>query len=440
MNRNIISGEEKAFAREFLNFVEKSPTCFHVIKNIKDELLQKGFVELKECEKWQLDSGGKYFVSRNSTSLISFVLPKNPFKAFMITASHSDSPCFKVKENPEMKTASVVKLNVEKYGGMLMQPWFDRPLGLAGRLVYSSKDEGKKLCIKECLVNFDKNIAMIPNLAIHMNRDANDGHKINVQNELMPVISLDNEFNLSTLLSKETGIEEKDILSFDIFLYNREKPSFWGADEEFVAGPKLDDLECVFSTLRGFEEAESEDNVLLHCVFDNEEVGSQSRQGAASTFMRDTLVRINQACGGNEETYLRAVASSFLVSADNAHALHPNYIQTADPVNRPEINAGIVIKFNAAQKYTSDALSAGIFKKVCKRAGVPFQIYTNNSNVPGGSTLGNISTSQVSLPSVDIGLAQWAMHSCYESAGCKDLWYLVKAVKEFYNSEIVLHE
>lgn len=420
---------------ETLDFINKSPSCFHAVENLKNVLLENGFEQLKEDEKWKVKAGGKYFVVRNGSSIISFVMPKKKFTGFLISASHSDSPSFKIKENPELNGIGAVRLNVEKYGGMLMNPWFDRPLSIAGRVVVSSEKKDR-LEFKQKLVNFDRNLVMIPNLAIHMKRDANDGHKIDVQSEMMPVVSLNKDFDFKKLLCKEAGIEEEKLLSYDLFLYNRDKGCLWGAENEFISCPKLDDLECVYTTFKGFLAGKNAEKVLVHAVFDNEEVGSQSRQGAGSTFLKDVLLRINGCAGRNAEDFNIAVAGSFLVSADNAHAVHPSYVGSADPVNRPVVNGGPVIKFNASQKYTSDSLSGSVFKKICEKAGVPYQVFTNNSNVAGGSTLGNISTGQVSVLSVDIGIAQWAMHSPNESGGAKDPELMVKAMTEFYCSKI----
>lgn len=427
-------------AQKMMDFIQKSPSCFHAINNIKETLVQKGFKELKESQVWKLDAGGKYFVTRNGSSIISFTLPSATFQSFLICASHSDSPTFKIKENPELPGAGLVSLNVEKYGGMLINPWFDRPLSIAGRIVVSEKSDSTKLSFKSILINFDRDLVMIPNLAIHMNRDANEGHHFDLQQEIRPVISENEDFSLKKLLAKEAGVKAEEIISYDLFLYNRDKGTFWGEKKEFISSPKLDDLECVYTSLQAFlnaaENPVSDKNVKVYVVFDNEEVGSNSRQGADSTFLYDTLHRINESFGRSEQEYFAAIAQSFLVSADNAHAIHPNYISSADPVNRPCVNGGPVIKFNAAQKYTSDGISASVFKKICDEAKVPYQIYTNNSNIAGGSTLGNISNSQVSLMAVDIGIAQWSMHSPNESAGSKDVEYMEKALTRFYNSEI----
>lgn len=422
-------------AGKILDYIERSPSCFHAVKNLADELRENGFAELKESGRWTLEENGKYFVTRNGSSIISFTIPKKDFRMFRITASHSDSPCFKVKENPEMKGHGCVRLNVEKYGGMLMNPWFDRPLSIAGRVCV--ENGGGAFDVETVLFDFKKSVAMIPSLAIHFARDANDGHKINTQAEMMPIVSTDTEFDFLAAVAKEIGVEKGKILSHDLFLYNNCKGSFWGADDEFISSAKLDDLECVYATFLGFLKSAKKaaaDSVNVHAVFDNEEVGSGTRQGADSTFLEDTLRRINGAMGRDNEDYLSAIAESFLISADNAHAVHPNFADKSDLSNRPHLNEGIVIKYNAAQKYTSDAVSAGIFKRICAKAGVPFQIFTNNSNVAGGSTLGNISTSHVSLRSVDIGLAQWAMHSPLESAGAEDAEFLSKAAEAFYSA------
>ena len=430
---------EKNTAQELLKFIEKSPSCFHAVENIRQELISNGFTELKEQDSWNLSASGMYFTVRNQSSLIAFILPQLKIKpdslSFRMTASHSDSPCFKIKENPELTSAGFVKLNAEKYGGMLLNPWFDRPLSLAGRVILRQDTDNFTTAFKTVPVNFDRNLLLIPNLAIHMNRDANDGHKIDVQNELMPVISSNPEFKLLPYIAEELKINKEQIEGFDLYLYNRDKGSFWGAGEEFIVSPRLDDLECAWTTMKGFINSKNkklEDTVKVYCIFDNEETGSQSRQGAASTFLKETLFRINSKLGYNEEQYYQALAKSFMVSADNAHSVHPNYVSSSDPVNRPEVNKGPVIKFNASQKYTSDGVSGAVFKKICRDAGVPFQIFTNNSNSQGGSTLGNISTEQVSVLSVDVGLAQWAMHSPMESAGAEDVDYMIRAVTQLF--------
>ncbi len=416
-----------------LDFIDQSPTCFHVVNNMKKRLLKEGFTELKEAEEWKLKAtGGKYFVTRNDSSIISFKVPGKNFKGFYMIASHSDSPSFKIKENPEMEVpGAYVKLNVEKYGGMLCAEWFDRPLSVAGRVIV----KGKKGQVETKLVNVDRDLLMLPALAIHMNREANDGYKYNAQKDMLPVFGDDSaKDKFFEVIAETAGVKKEDILGHDLFLYNRVKPTVWGADGEFIASSRLDDQECVYTTFEGFLNAKSSENVAVHCVFDNEEVGSGTKQGAASTFLKDTLTRINDSLGRSSQQYYTAVAQSFMISADNAHAVHPNNPDKADPVNRPVMNKGIVIKYNANQKYTTDAVSAATFKLMCDKAGVPYQTFTNRSDMAGGSTLGNISTTQVAVDTVDIGLAQLAMHSPYETAGSKDPEYLSAVSQVFFES------
>ena len=415
-----------------LDFIEKSPTAFHVVENIANELRKNGFEELSEKEKWTLCAGKSYFVTRNGSAILSFKIPKADFGGFYMIAGHSDSPAFKLKENPEMESVGAyVKLNVEKYGGMLMAPWFDRPLSIAGRVIVRTENgvEAKLVCI-------DKDLCMLPSLAIHMDRNANSGHEYNAQNEILPIIGdITAKGKLSELVAEAAGVKAEDILSSDLYLYNRVKYTQWGVNDEYISSARLDDQMAVYASFEGFLKAEPENNIAMHCVFDNEEVGSGTRQGAASTFLKDTLERINDSLGRTREEYHTAIAQSFMISADNAHAVHPNRADVADPVNRPKMNEGIVIKYNANQRYTTDAVSAAVFKAVCDKAEVPYQTFVNNSNLPGGSTLGNISTSQVPVVTVDIGLAQLAMHSPYETAGAKDAEYLAKASKVFYESD-----
>lgn len=420
--------------KDMLKFIEASPTCYHVISNMESRLDAEGYTKLRESESWKLKAGGKYYVSRNGSSIISFQVPKKAFKGFLMTASHSDSPSFKIKSNPEMEEGGMyVKLNVEGYGGMLDGPWFDRPLSIAGRVFV--KDDENTISMK--LVNIDRDLVMMPSLAIHMNREANNGYKFNAQKDMQPIYGdISSKKTYNKLIAKAAGVKEADVIGSDLFLYNRVKPTVWGAGKEFISSSRLDDQECVYTTFEAFLSATSSTHALVHCVFDNEEVGSGTKQGAASTFLKDTLERINEGCGRTREQYHTALAQSFMLSADNAHALHPNYKDKADPVNHPEMNKGIVIKFNANQKYTTDGASEAMLRMVLDRAKVPYQMFTNRSDMPGGSTLGNISNTQVALNTVDIGLAQLAMHSPYETAGAKDPKYMADGVKAFYESDI----
>lgn len=414
-------------------FIEAGKSPFHAVENMKKSLDGCGYLQLLEGEMWQLEQGGKYYVLRNGSSLIAFRIPKGEFRGFQIMASHSDSPGFKIKENPEIETAGhYVKLNIEKYGGMLCAPWFDRPLSVAGRLAV--KEEGK---IKTRLVSVDRDFLMIPNLAIHMDREANSGHSYSVQKEMLPLYGqIDSKGTFMSKIAEAAGVREGDIIGSDLFLYNRMKGSIWGAGNEFISIGKLDDLQCAFASLEAFLEAVDGESIPVHCVYDNEEVGSGTKQGAGSTFLLNTLTRINEMLGRTTSQYYQALAGSFMVSADNAHAVHPNFTDKACPTNQPYLNGGVVIKHSANQKYTTDGISAAIFEQICDRAVVPYQTYLNHSDVPGGSTLGNISNAQVALNTVDIGLAQLAMHSPYETGGAKDTGYLIRAAKEFYSVSV----
>jgi aspartyl aminopeptidase len=320
---------------------------------------------------------------------------------------------------------------VEKYGGMICSPWLDRPLSVAGRIIVRTEDG-----IETKLINVDRDLMIIPNLAIHMNREVNDGYKFNAQVDMLPLFCEKGEESdvFIRMIAKEAGVKAEDILDTDLFLYNRMKGTMLGLNNEFIASGRLDDLQCAYASLQGFLNAEPKDSVAVHCVYDNEEVGSGTKQGAAGTFLKDTLRRINSALGKSEEEYLMSIASSFLVSADNAHAVHPNHAEKSDPTNRPYLNKGIVIKYSANQKYTTDAVSGAVMRAICKEADVPFQVFTNRSDMLGGSTLGNISQSQVALNTVDIGLPQLAMHSPYETAGAKDTAYLIEAARVLFSS------
>ena len=418
-------------SKELIHFIESSPSCFHAVNFMEDLLLKEQFIQLRENEKWRIQRGGCYFVVRNGSALIAFTVPEQDFPGMRIMASHSDSPSFKIKENPELESENhYIRLNVEGYGGMLCAPWFDRPLSVAGRVITKNKDTGN---FEARLINIDRDLVMIPSLAIHMNREANKGYSYNIQKDMLPLyggISAKGTF-LKTV-ADAAGIKEDEILGHDLFLYNRQKGSVWGASQEYISGPRLDDLQCAFASLKGFLAAPRKSFLAVHCVLDNEETGSATKQGAASTFLYDTLTRAYCSLGMTKEDYLIHLADSFMISADNAHAVHPNYTDKADPSNRPFLNGGIVIKFNAGQKYCTDALSAAMFRDICREAGVPVQTFANRSDMAGGSTLGNISNTRVALNTVDIGLPQLAMHSPYETAGAEDTGYLIKAAEEFF--------
>ena len=418
-------------SKELIHFIESSPSCFHAVNFMEDLLLKEQFIQLRENEKWRIQRGGRYFVVRNGSALIAFTVPEQDFPGMRIMASHSDSPSFKIKENPELESENhYIRLNVEGYGGMLCAPWFDRPLSVAGRVITKNKDTGN---FEARLINIDRDLVLIPSLAIHMNREANKGYSYNIQKDMLPLyggISAKGTF-LKTV-ADAAGIKEDEILGHDLFLYNRQKGSVWGASQEYISGPRLDDLQCAFASLKGFLAAPRKSFLAVHCVLDKEETGSATKQGAASTFLYDTLTRAYCSLGMTKEDYLIHLADSFMISADNAHAVHPNYTDKADPSNRPFLNGGIVIKFNAGQKYCTDALSAAMFRDICREAGVPVQTFANRSDMAGGSTLGNISNTRVALNTVDIGLPQLAMHSPYETAGAEDTGYLIKAAEKFF--------
>ena len=365
---------------------------------------------------------------RNGSSLIAFRVPSRRPAGLLLAAAHSDSPCFKLKENAVLSGDGYVRLSVEKYGGMLCAPWLDRPLSLAGRVTL--RRDGR---IVSRLVDLGRPVALIPNLAIHMDRNANDGKAYDVHVDMPVLFSLAGAKGPETLVAEALGLKEEDLLSKDLFLYPCTPGTVWGAEDEFISSPRLDDLQCVFGCLQGFLAGEGSDCLTALCVFDNEEVGSASKQGADSSFLTDVLRRVFFALGMEESDYLRCAANGFMVSADNAHAVHPNHAEQADRSERPVPNGGVVIKYNANARYTTDSVSAAVFSEICRAADVPVQRYSNRADKPGGSTLGNISLSHLALECVDIGLAQLAMHSCYETAGAKDTEYLVRAMKEYFS-------
>ena len=418
-------------AQKLIAFIQKSPTAFQTIDTICGML--KGFTPLKESEKWQLTPGGKYYVTRNRSSIIAFTLPVQPFDAFQLVASHSDSPTFKIKENAETQVRGhYVQLDTERYGGMIMSSWFDRPLSVAGRVLVRD-DKG----LRTVLVNIDRDMAVIPNVAIHMNREVNNGYKYNAAVDTFPLWGTeDARGTFRAQVAQAAGVAEDDILGADLYLYNRMQGCVWGAGQEFISAPRLDDIECAFCSVEAFLAAKPSRHANVCCVFDNEEVGSTTKQGADSSFLQDTLRRIMLALGRDEEAYYAALANSFMLSADNAHAMHPNHPEFSDPENHTFMNGGIVVKFNANQKYTTDGVSEAVFHQICQKAGVPVQHYANRSDMAGGGTLGNISGSHVSINTLDIGLAQLAMHSSYETAGVRDIDYMIDGMRAFYETDI----
>ena len=427
-----------------IRFLKESPTCFHAAANLKRMLLEAGFTELSESRRWDLKPGGQYFTTRNGSSVIAFRIGgtlEEP--CFTVTASHSDSPCFKIKENAEINVRDhYLQLNTEGYGGMICSTWLDRPLSVAGRVLVRFKDIGGRETYETRLIDFDRDLLMIPNVAIHMNRGVNDGFNFNKQVDMLPLLSggKTERGTFRRMVAEQAGVGPEDVLGSDLFVYNRMEPTVWGANNEFISSGKLDDLECAYGTLRGFLQGKNEKSIQVWCCFDNEEVGSGTKQGADSTMLKDVLYRIATGLGMDDEDFRCMQARSFMLSCDNAHAVHPNHPEKTDAGNCTYMNEGIVIKSHAGQKYTSDAVSVAIFRGICEQAGVPVQFFANRSDAAGGSTLGNIAMAHVSMNTVDLGMAQLAMHSSYETAGVMDLDYLIQASAAFYGKRIVTGE
>ncbi len=421
-----------------MEFLQGSPTCFHAVQRLREMLEQAGFSELPESRRWELKPGGRYYTVRNGSSVIAFRIGRALDQpGFTVTASHSDSPCFKIKENAEINVRGhYVQLNTEGYGGMICSTWLDRPLSVAGRVLVRETDETgcEKLTAK--LIDFDRDLVMIPNVAIHMNRKINDGFTFNKQIDMVPLFGSGKveKGEFRAMVAQQAGAAPEDILGSDLFLYNRMAPTVWGAKNEFVSAGRLDDLECAYGTLMGFLAGKNDKSIQVYACFDNEEVGSGTKQGADSTFLQDVLTRVARGLGMDDEDYRCMQARSFMLSCDNAHAVHPNHPEKTDATNCTFMNEGIVVKSHAGQKYTSDAVSIALFRGVCEKAGVPIQFFANRSDENGGSTLGNIAMAHVSMNTVDLGLAQLAMHSAYETAGVKDLDSLAAASAAFYGT------
>ena len=420
-------------SQEMMAFIQRSPSCFHAVKELCALLEDAGFAPLQESGIWDLHPGKGYYVTRNGSALIAFRLPQNRPAGFMIGAAHSDSPTFKLKDIAELADQNYVRLNVEKYGGAIFAPWMDRPLSIAGRVAVQQGDR-----VLTRLVNIDRDLLLIPHMAIHMDRGMNDGRALNPQIDMLPVYGqAASAGTLRQLVADAAGVNPEQILASDLFLYLRQSGSVWGAEHEFISSPKLDDLQCAWACTKALAESRSEHSISLCAVFDNEEVGSTTKQGAGSTFLQDVIDRICESIAAGAGEKRRMLAASLMASADNGHAIHPNHPEKADKAHYPVMNGGVVIKYSANQKYTTDAVSAGLFKVICAKAEVPLQVFINRSDVLGGSTLGNISGSHVALNTVDIGLAQLAMHSPYETGGNQDTLHLLNAMKALYSTEIL---
>ncbi|MEG1587037.1 MAG: M18 family aminopeptidase [Bacteroidales bacterium] len=428
---------EKKQALELIHFLDKSPNNFFAIATLKDELLQHNFQELNAGNSWNLEKGGKYFITKNNSSLFAFIPGSSAISdaGFKLICAHSDSPSFRIKPNPEMITeGGILKLNTEVYGGPILYTWFDRPLSIAGRVILKGDNPLKPITR---LINFNRPILLIPHLAIHMNRAVNEGNPLSKQKDMLPVLTIVNETceknnYLLKLVAQELNVEPEQILDFDLTLYDFQKGSLVGLNEEFISCGRLDDLAMVHAGMRALLDSAPCSQTKVLAVFDNEETGSGTKQGAASPVLANILERVVKSFGGNSEDFYRAIDHSFMISADMAHALHPNYPEKHDPTNHPKMGGGPVIKIHANQKYLTDADSAAVFKTICQLAGVPVQQFVNHSDMAGGSTLGNILTSQLEMRGVDMGNPMWGMHSVRETASVADHTYAIKAFTKFF--------
>ena len=410
---------------ELKTFLDASRSVYHAVAALEEMLAKAGYEKLSERESWKILPGGKYYLTRGGSAVIAFRIPQGQPVGFLMSASHSDRPTFKLKEKGEL-TGKYTRLATEPYGGMILSTWLDRPLSVAGRVLVET-GEG----IQSRLLDIDRDLLVIPNVAIHMNRKCNDGMSWNVAVDTLPLVGGEQAAGkLDALLEEAAGGK---ILGHDLYLYLRQRASVWGVEEEYISSGALDDLECAFCCTKGFLEAGQSSAISVLCVFDSEEVGSNSQQGAAGCLLPGVLQRICQSLGADME---RLLSQSFMVSADNAHAVHPNHPEYSDANNSPVMNGGVVLKFNASQKYATDGAAAAVFRKICNDAQVPVQTFCNRADLPGGGTLGRISLTQISVPTVDIGLAQLAMHSAWETAGVKDVLYLVEAMKAYYGSTL----
>ncbi|MBS5500171.1 MAG: M18 family aminopeptidase [Collinsella stercoris] len=445
------AAEGQSPAEGLLAFIHESPTAFHAVASIRAQFEREGFTYLPEGAAWEVRPGGAYYTQRNGSSIVAWRVGAGvpcadasttaggtssaPYH-FQLTASHSDSPAFKVKSTAEVEgPAGYVRLDTEAYGGMMDYTWFDRPLSLAGRVLVR---QGSR--IESRLVALNRDVALIPSLAIHMNGEVNKGFAPNRASDLYPLISAGDlsAGSLDMLVADALEVEPEQIVARDLFLVNADAGRVWGATSEFVSSPRLDDLMCAYTSLRAFVASDNKNAVSVYACFDNEEVGSETKQGAASTLLADVLARVNGALGYRGDDLCRALSASILVSCDNAHAIHPAHPELADALNHPVLNGGLVIKEAANQHYCTDSFSAAALKAVLDDAEIPHQAFANRSDKAGGSTLGNISNMQVSVHAVDVGCAQLAMHSCVETAGSRDVELAIEALTAFYNANICI--
>lgn len=427
----------KKFAENMLDFIYESPTQFNAVA-VSAEILEKnGFEKLNPKENWKLEVGKKYYTTKNSSALVAFKVNSDEIEkeGFRIIGSHTDSPGFRIKPNAEMESCGAyLKLNTEGYGGMILSTWLDRPLAMAGRVFLRGENPFKPV---EKIVNINKPVCIIPNLAIHMNRSINDGYKYNKQTDMLPLVGLINEQlekdnYMVKLLASELNVEVEEIIDFDIFLYEYEKGCFTGANEEFISTGRLDNLSMYYSSVEALLDSDSKSGISIAVGFDNEEVGSSTKQGADSNMLLNILERICISLGKDRQQFFEAIENSFIISSDLAHAVHPNVNGMADPTNRPVMGKGPVIKVHAGQAYTSDGYSISVYKEICRECGVEYQEFVNKSDQRGGSTIGPISSTHIDIPSVDIGAPILSMHSIRELGCSEDFYNTYKTFVKFY--------
>lgn len=441
MSVSAATDDDLALSGELCAFIQESPSPFHAVAAIRRRLDAAGFAHLPEQSFWGVQLGGGYYTVRNGSSIIAFRLGEStdaPY--FKLVSSHSDSPTLKIKAVPELEgPGAYVRVNVEGYGGLIDRTWLDRPLSVAGRVM--TRESGR---IRSRLFAPDEDLLLIPSVAIHQDRNVNADGALNRQVDMCPLFSSGevSKGGFARLLADRLDVDPAQVMAHDLVLVNRQDPVVWGAAREFVSAPRIDDLQCAFAALTAFLQSESleDGGISVFACFNSEEVGSGTMQGALSTFMPDTLERVCALLEFDREEYLAALSRSFLVSCDNAHAVHPNHPELYDEANRVWLNKGVVLKESAAQRYTTDALSRAVFGEICSRAGVPTQAFANRSDSPGGSTLGNLLMRRVSMCAVDVGLPQLAMHSAYETAGTRDTGHMVRASRAFYETGLVFEE
>lgn len=414
--------------KKFIDMLDNSPSSFNATDTIVKDLIKNGYEKIDVDTK--IKKGHKYYVTKNESSILAFNIPKKLERpGFNIVASHLDCPSFKIKPNPTLKDDNYSRVNVEGYGGMIMSTWLDRPLSVCGRIIYK-----KDNAIEIKIVKIDQPFLMIPNVAIHMNREVNSGYKFNVKNDMIPFYGTDEKFSFEENVAHYLGLDAKKIIGYDLFLFPTLNSYVWGRNKEFLTSFHLDNLCCAFGSYLAFLNNFKDDVINVYASFDNEEVGSLTQQGADSNFFYDYLQKI---ANDLDFEYLSLIENSFMVSADNAHSLHPNHPEYSDANNKCFLNKGVVVKFNANQKYTSDGLSFAIFKEIFDKKKLNVQIFTNRSDLKGGSTLGNLSNRHVSLITIDIGLPQLAMHSSMETCGLNDVLDLIEGLKAFYQTKII---